>query len=130
MMLKKWCVSDFIAVMLFLELFIYVMSVTTVELYQDVNNQHGNPLIVYTRNELLQYSKVQYEVPTDIGEIPTEARRPSRKRGKRGEVRARCRRRGCRVPMPQIVAGNVRSLRNKHDWEKISEEYAAIYNQL
>ena len=37
----------------------------------------------------------------------------SRKRGKRGGVRVRCQTRGHRTPLPTVMFGNVRSLRNK-----------------
>ena len=41
--------------------------------------------------------------------------RNGKKRGRRGGVRVRCRRRGARLPLPMCVTGNVRSIRNKMD---------------
>ena len=40
---------------------------------------------------------------------------PKRKRGKRAGIRVRTRLRGHRPPLPTIVFGNVRSIRNKTD---------------
>ncbi len=38
-----------------------------------------------------------------------------RKRGKKGGIRARLRRRGTKTPLPAVMFGNVRSIRNKID---------------
>lgn len=43
------------------------------------------------------------------------SKRNHRRRGRRGGVRARLRRRGIRTPLPSIIFGNVRSIRNKMD---------------
>ena len=99
-----------------------------------VGNEHGR--IVYSRGQLLDISN---NLPADVTavmelpELPEEMRRHQRRRGRRGGVRARCRRRGCRVPVPTVITGNVRSLRNKADeltgltrWNYVYREASVI----
>ena len=89
-----------------------VESLATSREYPDVNKHYGG--ISYTRDELLHFSGTSDDFPGLIN-VPDDIKRRVRKRGRRGGVRARCRRRGSRIPMPMIVTGNVRSLRNKID---------------
>ena len=91
-----------------------VASLTTTAEYPDVNNSHGGITYTYTRDELLQHSGGPDKL-FDLIELPDDIKKRQHKRGRRGGVRARCRRRGTRIPMPMIVSGNVRSLRNKTD---------------
>ena len=72
----------------------------------------NNGRLVYTRDQLLSYNVPSMPSQTDI---PDEIKRSTRRRGRRGGIRARCRRRGPRLAVPMIVTGNVRSLRNKTD---------------
>ena len=82
--------------------------------HPDVNKNDCSNRFVYTRDQLTHLSTAafDFQMPSDI---PPEMRKRHRKRGKRGGVRTRCRRRGPRVPVPTVVSGNVRSLRNKMD---------------
>ena len=89
-----------------------VESLTTDGDRPDVNKQHGG--ITYSREELLAIADgchCQINIPN----IPDDIKRRRRKRGRRGGVRMRCRRRGSRLPMPMVVCGNARSIRNKID---------------
>ena len=72
-----------------------------------------NGLLTYGRDELLLHrsSPPCYIKPAVA--IPPELR--PRKRGRRGGVRSRLRRRPFRPPLPSIILSNVRSLRNKMD---------------
>ena len=102
-------------VLLVLNCLIEVESLTTRYEDPDVNKQHGR--LQYTRDELLLLSGHSYDFPGQIN-LPDDIKRVRkrvRKRGRRGGVRARCRRRGSRLPMPMIVTGNARSIRNKID---------------
>lgn len=71
--------------------------------------------ITYTRTELLSYRPVQApgSKPRDFADFPREIL--PRKRGKKGGVRQRVRKRGFKPPLPSIVFGIVRSLPNKID---------------
>ena len=124
MALKTWfCVL--LAVLLLMERFTGVAS-----LAMNVNNQDGGT-ITYSRAQLLRLDG-DYEPPDLPDEIHNISKRP-RKRGRRGGVRARCRRRGSRLPMPMTVWRNVRSLRNKLDeltalarWNHVYRESSLI----
>ena len=70
--------------------------------------------LVYSKHELLMFGNNSTR-SVSWDDFPEDVKRPSRKRGRRGGIRARCRRRKSRVPLPMIVSGNVRSLRNKTD---------------
>ena len=80
--------------------------------YPDVNIKNGGNK--YTRDQLLLFSSYSEDLP-GLKNVVDNLKRCIRRRGRRGGARARCRRRGSRTPMPMIVAGNVRSLRNKID---------------
>lgn len=87
---------------------------------QDVNKHGASPSpttpdrLTYTRHELLLLSRQEYTSPTSF-DVPEEVKRRVKKRGRRGGIRVQCRRRGGRVPVPMVLCGNVRSLRNKID---------------
>lgn len=80
--------------------------------------------LVYMRDHLFELSRLDFE-PSQVflstTQIPPELIRGSkrrqirRKRGSRGGIRNRMRRRGSRLPLPAITLSNVRSLRNKAD---------------
>ena len=56
------------------------------------------------------------DIVNDEGsELPKHRYKPKRKRGRRAGVRVQTRRAGHKVPMPTIMCGNVRSIRNKSD---------------
>ena len=105
-MMKTTCLCVFLAVLLLAERFTSTTSLTT-----NVNIQNG--VITYSRAQLMQLDG-PYDRPALPDDVDDIQKRP-RKRGRRGGVRARCRRRGCRLPMPMMVCGNVRSIRNKID---------------
>ena len=90
---------------------IVVESLATGEGYPDVNNR---PVITYTREELLQLSNGPYDRPA-LQYDPDDIKKRTHRRGRRGGIRARCRRRGPKTPLPMIVTGNARSIRNKTD---------------
>ncbi|KAM3588082.1 uncharacterized protein V6R79_020814 [Siganus canaliculatus] len=83
-------------------------------------------MLTYSRSYLLELSHQLPEQPSPLltHRIPCEIlrdykpKRIRRKRGSRGGVRNRVRRRGSRLPLPAITLSNVRSLRNKT--EKLS----------
>ena len=60
-----------------------------------------------------------FDLPNDISRnlktasYDSETKR--RKRGKKGGVKQRCRKRGLKVPLPTVILGNARSIRNKSD---------------
>ena len=60
-------------------------------------------------------------------DIPAEAKR--RKRGRKGGVRVRLRRRSFRPPLPSVITGNCRSLRNKMDELKACVNYRNEYRE-
>lgn len=77
--------------------------------------------LTYSREHLLELSGLSSDpleaFPRDAN-IPPELlrrkrKRIRRKRGSRGGIRHRLRRRGCRLPLPAIMLTNARSLRNK-----------------
>ncbi len=72
------------------------------------------PRIVYGRDTLLdlQWSHASNTKPTDY-EIPAAMKR--RKRGRKGGVRERNKRRKFKPALPSIIMGNTQSLRNKLD---------------
>lgn len=70
-------------------------------------------LLTYSREDLLS---LRDSPPSNIkpeAALPPELR--PRKRGKRGGIRSRIRRRPFKPPLPSIILANVRSLRNKMD---------------
>ena len=68
--------------------------------------------LVCTRDELLKIRDTTAATrPHGYEDFPREIKH--RKRGKKGGVRSRIRRRGNKPPLPTIVCGNVRSLPNK-----------------
>ncbi|XDV33380.1 hypothetical protein PO909_003804 [Leuciscus waleckii] len=69
-------------------------------------------LLTYSRDELLRL-RSSILCNEKSADIPPEIR--PRKRGSRGGVRARLRRRPFRPPLPSIILANVRSLRKKMD---------------
>ena len=76
-----------------------------------VNKQNG--VISYSRDQLMQFSEGPYDYPSS--EELNDIKKRTRRRGRRGGIRARCRRRGYRLAMPMMTCGNVQSLRNKID---------------
>ena len=82
--------------------------------------------IVYGRDELynLRIQASTFSAPPDFG-IPKELR--TRKRGRKGGIRARLRRRKFTPPLPSIIAGNARSLCNKLDELKSAASYMHEY---
>ena len=52
-----------------------------------------------------------------------------RRRGRRGGIRARMRRRGIRTPLPTVMFGNVRSIRNKVDELSAKCKYLREYRE-
>ena len=73
----------------------------------------GNNRLTYTWEKLLQLgSSMVCRIKPSIV-LPAEIR--PRKRGRRGGVRTRLRRRPFKPPLPSIILSNVRSLRNKMD---------------
>ena len=94
-------------ILLIFERLIVTASLTT----PNVNIQDG--VLTYSREELINLSHGINDRPP-LPEFLKEIKR-SRRRGRRGGVRARCRRRGTRLPVPMVVCGNVRSIRNKFD---------------
>ena len=81
----------------------------------NVNKALNEPTVRYGRDELLALREMINNMTPDRP-IPEELKKKkARKRGRKGGIRARLRRRGCRIPLPTVIHGNVRSLRNKMD---------------
>ena len=86
-------------------------------------------VLTYDRDQLLTLQahagNFKYSIPMDCSDIlrhrgrgrgrPTKKKTKTKKRGSRGGVRTRLRRRGSRFPLPTITLSNVRSLNNKMD---------------
>ena len=91
--------------------------------YDDAVGDNTN-ILRYSRENLIELQN--RSLPTDTAanilqsidfppDILRNNNRKKRKRGKRGGIRARYRRRANRVPLPPVMFGNVRSLCNKTD---------------
>lgn len=76
----------------------------------------GNHRLTYTGADLLQlWSSVLCQQKPPVALPPEIKPIKPRRRGRRGGVRTRLRRRPFRPPLPSIILANVRSLRNKID---------------
>ena len=97
----------------------------------DVYTYYGidNTIITYSRDELMAYSSCRSDLLIDQ-DLKNDLRRCTKyrkKRGRRGGVRMRLERRENRPPLPSIITGNVRSLRNKHDELAVRCKYDFAY---
>ena len=78
-------------------------------------------ILKYSRASLLEIRDSSPHIPTtELPSIPPEilrndSNKKKRKRGKRGGVRTKSRKRVNRLPLPPVVFGNVRSIVNKED---------------
>lgn len=100
---------------------------------------HEQDAISYTREALmaLRFTGMRFKAPVNLPHLPKELRRRPqqqliasprargivRRRGKRGGVRQRLRRRGNRPALPSIILFNARSLRNKMDELRINSTF-------
>ena len=73
-----------------------------------------SPPSPYVANKLLQLQEIYRDRDAIEEELPS-TRRGRKKRGKRGGVRERVKRRGLKTPLPLVTFGNVQSIRNKTD---------------
>ena len=81
-----------------------------------LGDNRGTNAFVYGRHELLDLRPPADQRTCIVdADIPAEIVCKPRKRGKRGGVRRRNRRRWRHVPLPSIIMGNVRSINNKID---------------
>ena len=101
-----------------------------------VSDNGGTEHYVYDRTVLfdikniMDQSKDMYDSSSFIGSIPLEIRKgKQRRRGRKGGVRARWRRRQYRTAMPSVIMGNVRSLRNKIDELEALTRYDYQYRE-
>lgn len=88
--------------------------------------------ITYTRDTLLSLRTRDILTTVDFSEARNSQLLQSkrlRKRGKRGGVRQRIRRRGNRPPLPSVVFGNVRSLRGKMEELRINNRVCFEYRE-
>ena len=97
------------------------------------NSQHGAVSLYYSRATLLGLRPTGTSPPTTL-DLPREImkdedRKKNKKRGSRGGVRARFRRRPTRPPLPSIVFGNVKSLRNKMSEISGLTRYSSAYRE-
>ena len=83
--------------------------------------------IVYDRDLLFELASTPASKGKPDYDIPTELRK--RKRGKRGGVRLRLRRRKFRPPLPSIITGNCQSLCNKLDELKACVRFRHEYRE-
>ena len=98
-----------------------IAGIVTTLLKHMVNDIRRNELSLnvnmtgsYSSAQLHSMKCLDYK-PEFLKDIPEEIKKVSRRRGRRGGVRARIRRQGCKIPLPVVSIGNVRSLRNKID---------------
>lgn len=88
----------------------------------------------YNRDFLLELSVYEsYWNHNDVN-IPTEIKRTvnkeyKRKRGKRGGVRQRLKKRKTKVPLPTIILSNVQSLKRKADELRVNTHYLHEYRE-
>lgn len=91
-------------------------------------------LISYTREAqlLLSPRSVDFNPIVDLVELKwnSDQHRRPRKRGRRGGVLQRLRRRSNRPPLPSIILGNARSLRTKMDELRINARSCFEYRDL
>ena len=84
--------------------------------------------LVYSRDELLKLRDTSAATrPTGFDDFPKECK--PRKRGRKGGVRSRIRRRGNKPPLPTIILGNVRSLPNKMTELETLSKYMHEYRE-
>ncbi len=77
-----------------------------------------NQRLVYSRSVLLSLRNRHYAAPDHLPaatRVPHTGTRLRRKRGRRGGVRERLRRRSSKSPLPSVILSNVRSLAPKID---------------
>ena len=92
-------------------------SVRTILVAVD-DSQNGTPAIMhtYTPEYLLSLRHTDTPAPKiEWSDFNQKASKQKKKRGSRGGIRNRLRKRGCRLPLPAITLSNVRSLHNKMD---------------
>ncbi|KAL0199237.1 hypothetical protein M9458_007777, partial [Cirrhinus mrigala] len=80
--------------------------------------QEQNQKLVYSRSALLSLRNYHYAAPDYLPaaiRAPHTGTRLRRKRGRRGGVRERLRRRASKPPLPSVILSNVRSLEPKMD---------------
>ena len=77
--------------------------------------QDGDSTVRYTREYLIEMKTRPLSLTRPDIDFECPSRKPvtKKKRGSRGGVRNRLRRRGARLPMPSVTLTNARSLRNK-----------------
>lgn len=86
----------------------------------------------YTREALLTPRQKGDTPPTNLPAAVTgkaAGRSSRRKRGQRGGVRQRLRRRGNKPPLPSIILSNVRSLRSKSDELRFNSRFCHEYRE-
>ena len=97
---------------------------------EDHTQQHGG--FVYTRNELLRL-RPPPPPPSSRPLMPTvntkQDASKKRKRGRRGGVKNRLRRRPAKPPLPSVVFANVQSLYNKIDELHAKCRYDNVYRE-
>ena len=97
---------------------------------EDHTQQHGG--FVYTRNELLRLRLPPYP-PSSRPLMPTvnttHDASNKRKRGRRGGVKNRLRKRSAKPPLPSVVFANVQSLYNKIDELHAKCRYDNVYRE-
>lgn len=89
-------------------------------------------IMVYTREDLLQLRSADFGAPPNLPDClrnRVTASTCRRKRGHRGGVRRRFRRRGNRPPLPAIILSNVRSLQQKMDELRIKARACFEYRE-
>lgn len=92
-----------------------------------------NEHFTYSRDALLALRCLGGPIPSDLPDEltrkPTDSSARQRKRGRRGGVRQRLRRRGNRPPLPSIILSNVRSLPSKMDELRLMTRYCHEYRE-
>ena len=97
------------------------------------SNDPGCAAILHSHEYLLNFQHVDSPAPSldvDLSDV-TQNFKPKRKtkRGSRGGVRNRLKKRGCRLPLPAITLSNVRSLQNQMDELSALTKYDGDYRR-
>ncbi|KAL2103161.1 hypothetical protein ACEWY4_000029 [Coilia grayii] len=96
-----------------------------------ISDWDRRPYAIYSRDSLLALRHLPtLPPPPFLSDIPAELRRPTRrKRGRRGGIRNRLRRRYTKPPLPAIILSNLRSLNNKIDDLRTHARYCSEFRE-
>lgn len=94
---------------------ILILCGPSLQVIQNQQNAVSRPLLKYTPDILRSLNHSSVTVDKHSSDLPNPANNKTRKRGRKGGVRERLKRRRTRPFLPELVVGNARSLNNKID---------------